>query len=109
MENLTVNILVHEDTLQVLLPGSVVTFNNTHLANTLPRDCTLFSAHPLNDDVMVADRNGAHFFSDDRSIIGAVWMTDQELVDALLADGMPEDMAEDMVAEAIDLLAKKPY
>lgn len=105
----TVMILVHEASLQPILPGSEVVFTNKHLANTLPYGCKLFSATPKGDEVKIADRNGEHFFTDRTSLIGAVWMTDQELVDAFTSDGMPEDLAEDMVAEAIDMLGKYPY
>lgn len=107
--SLVIMILVHEASLQPILPGSEVAFTNKHLANTLPDGCKLFSATSKGDEVKIADRNGEHFFTDHISLIGAVWMTDQELVDAFTSDGMPEDLAEDMVAEAIDMLGKYPY
>ena len=100
------NMLVDTDTLQCLQVGAEVCFASQAMRNVAGKG--KLEGAICRGMVRVTDSNGTLLIlwpSD----IGAEWMTDDEYVKALVADGASEEVAEDIAAEAVSMLTRSPY
>lgn len=107
MENLNPHLLINEIDLSIVLPGQEV---KDFRGNALQLVSADWSPPPSTGRIYVA-QPGKHSRIDSfyPSVCNLKWMTADGWKERMVADGCPEEAAEEMVAEAIAHLTRKPY
>ena len=101
------HLLINKDTLKVLLPGArLKTFRNEPVVLQGGRvgfhDGSTGRIHVSSPDGL---RQDSYY----PSVCNCKWTTDEQYVDALVAGGMAEEQAEEVLAEILHALGHKPY